>query len=302
MPGEGSADVVIGGPPCQGFSVAGKMNPKDPRSQHVWTFFDVVERIQPRAFVMENVSALATNSRWAGIVDALQTRGAELGYDTTLVLLSASHFGVPQARKRMFLIGMRDGQELSLAQTTLERPPTVRDALMGLPPFGAPGNDTLCRAKITTARNPVLRRSPYAGMLFNGKGRPLNLDAPAPTLPASMGGNKTPIIDQNHLENPQAAPWIVDYHRHLMSDGKPVTVVPHRLRRLTLQEAAAIQSFPQWMIWRGATSEQFAQIGNAVPPLLAFRVATAVRIALLPVSQPNEKRRPEASAELARTA
>jgi DNA (cytosine-5)-methyltransferase 1 len=281
VPEKGAAEVVIGGPPCQGFSVAGKMDPEDPRSRHVWTFFDVVERVEPRAFVMENVSALATNARWAAILEALTTKAQNLGYKTTLLLLDASRFGVAQARKRMFLIGVRDAGAIEVKATTSERAPTVREALMSLPPFGTPGNDTLCRAKITTARNPVLRRSPYAGMLFNGKGRPLNLDSPAPTLPASMGGNKTPIVDQDHLENPHAAPWIVDYHEHLMAGGSPISAVPPRLRRLTLQEAAAIQSFPQWMTWRGATSEQFAQIGNAVPPLLAFRVATALRLALL---------------------
>src|SRR3989442_3830462 len=71
IPDRGSADVVIGGPPCQGFSVAGRMDPKDPRSRHVWDFLAVVDHIQPKAFVMENVAALAQNRRWHLVRDGL---------------------------------------------------------------------------------------------------------------------------------------------------------------------------------------------------------------------------------------
>jgi DNA (cytosine-5)-methyltransferase 1 len=149
-----------------------------------------------------------------------------------------------------------------------------------LPAYGEPGNATKCVAQITPAKNPVMRKSPYAGMLFNGKGRPLNIDAPAPTLPASMGGNKTPIIDQQQLDE-DADPWIVSYHRHLELGGHPHKSIPNRLRRLTLEEAAAIQTFPSGMHWSGRISEQFKQIGNAVPPELAYHVALAVRDALV---------------------
>jgi DNA (cytosine-5)-methyltransferase 1 len=138
----------------------------------------------------------------------------------------------------------------------------------------------MCPARVTTARKPVLRRSPYAGMLFNGQGRPLNLDAPAPTLPATMGGNRTPIIDQEQLDD-GSDPWVVDYHHRLWHERKkPLRRVPSRLRRLTTEEAAAIQTFPLDMKWEGTLSQQFRQIGNAVPPTLAYHVAAAIRHAL----------------------
>jgi DNA (cytosine-5)-methyltransferase 1 len=280
IPARGAADLVIGGPPCQGFSVAGKMNPDDPRSRHVWDFMDVVERVQPRAYCMENVKALAKNRRWQMLHRALIEKGEQLGYRVTPLVLNASHYGVPQARERMFLIGIRDDVTVDVPATTAAVPPTVRQVLALLPRYGAPGNDTICPARVTTARNPVLRRSPYAGMLFNGQGRPLNLDAPAPTLPATMGGNRTPIIDQEQLEN-GTAPWVVDYHRRLWHEGKPpLRRVPSRLRRLTVEEAAAIQTFPLGMKWHGTLGQQFRQIGNAVPPTLAFHVASAIRVAL----------------------
>lgn len=281
-PGCGDADIVIGGPPCQGFSVAGRMDPKDPRSRHVSTFLDIVAEVKPRAFVMENVKALATNRRWTTVRDQLIERAEELmGAKPRLLVLNASYFGVPQARERMFLIGIRRGEGTLVdpSPITATTPPTLRSALESLPPYGEPGNDTVCSAKITIAKSPVLRRSPWAGMLFNGAGRPMDLDRPAPTLPASMGGNKTPIIDQEQLDS-GAEPWVVKYHAHLWAGGEPWTHVPDRLRRITVEEAAAIQTFPQDMRWAGSQSAKYRQIGNAVPPELAYCVAMAVRESL----------------------
>lgn len=84
-----SADIVIGGPPCQGFSVAGKMDPSDPRSRHVWRFLDAVEAVGPTCFVMENVKALAENRRWARLLDALRDQADGLGYATEVLVLNA---------------------------------------------------------------------------------------------------------------------------------------------------------------------------------------------------------------------
>lgn len=284
LPAEGSADLVIGGPPCQGFSVAGRMDPNDERSKHVFHFLDIVQRVRPKAFLLENVKALYSNRRWAAIRNALVERAEKMGYNTLLTLANASHFGVPQARERMFLIGVRSdiGTPEAPLPTSQDAPPSVRHALAELPPYGEPGNDSKCAAKITLAKAPVLRKSPYAGMLFNGAGRPLNLDAPAATLPASMGGNKTPIIDQSLLANGVGRSWVVDYHHSLwIRKAAPAsTTPPSHLRRLTVEEAAAIQTFPVGMKWHGPRSAQYKQIGNAVPPRLAYAAALAISRAI----------------------
>lgn len=277
---EGMADLVIGGPPCQGFSVAGKMDPEDPRSKHVFDFLGLVARIKPKVFVMENVAALAKNRRWSDVINGLRDR-ASIDYKVDLFVLNSADWGVPQARRRMFLIGTPIGsRELKLGPgPTRSAPVTVRKALSNLPPAGLPGNSTVCSAKITLARRPILRRSPYAGMLFNGQGRVIDLDAPSPTLPASMGGNRTPIIDLDSLEERGRKPWIVDYHSDLFHRGfAPLPEVPPhvRMRRITVEEAAAIQSFPPDMKWFGSQSSQYRQIGNAVPPLLAFHLASVL--------------------------
>jgi len=280
LPSRGSVDLVIGGPPCHGFSVAGKMDPQDPRSRHVFNFVSVVKRLQPRAFVMENVKALAVNRRWTQLLAALREEAKAAGYQTQLLLLNASHFGVPQARERMFLIGSTGkGTSVQPDPQTRWDPPSLRQALEALPPFGLPGNDGVCTAKVTPAKKPVLRRSPFAGMLFNGQGRPMDLNRPAPTLPASMGGNHTPIIDQVQYDTGDDS-WVIDYHAHLRGGGDPIAAIPDRLRRITVEEAAAIQTFPPGMYWAGTQSSQYRQIGNAVPPDLAFQVAVGLREAL----------------------
>lgn len=274
--GKHRPDIIIGGPPCQGFSVAGGMQPDDPRSRHVWTFMDVVADLEPSAFVMENVKNLAVNDRWADLVAALKARAEEIGFTTRIFVLNASHYGVPQARERMFMIGFRDAEPTRPPTSTKNNPPTVRAELRKIPALGNIGNSSRCTAIVTPARNPVLRRSPYAGLLFNGKGRALNLDAPAPTLPATMGGNRTPIIDQKQLDGNAEENWVVGYHRRLMAGRGPVGRVPKRMRRLTVEEAAAIQTFPSDWRFVGPQSSRFRQIGNAVPPLLSHAVAEQV--------------------------
>lgn len=284
LPKMGSADLIIGGPPCQGFSVAGKMDPNDERSKHVFHYMDMVERIKPKAFILENVKALYENKRWEGIRQMLLDRAEVLGYNATLTLVNACHFGVPQARERMLLLGVRKdiGKPVLPEPATPSDAPTVREALSQLPHYGEPGNDSLCKARITTAKAPVLRRSPFAGMLFNGAGRPLNLDGPSVTLAASIGGNKTPIVDQRALEFEDTESWVVEYHAKLWEEGNDAVVydVPDYLRRLTVEEAAAIQTFPLGMEWYGSQSAKYRQIGNAVPPRLALAVGEAVKKSL----------------------
>ena len=256
------------------------MDPNDPRSRHVFDFLGMVERVEPKAFVMENVKALARNRRWAGTIADIRKKAEEIGYRTYLDVLNSADYGVPQTRERMFLVGFRDhAVEYEYPAPTTAEPIGVAEALRNLPRIGEPGNDQTCNAKVTTAKSPVLRPSPFAGMLFNGQGRPMDMNRPAPTLPASMGGNRTPIVDQEALEN-GSDQWAVAYHDSLMSGGSVADEVPSRLRRISVQEAAAIQSFPSDMPWHGSQCSRYRQIGNAVPPKLAYAVASSIAKAL----------------------
>lgn len=123
-----------------------------------------------------------------------------------------------------------------------------------------------------------MRKSPYAGMYFNGQGRPINIDGYSNTLPASMGGNKTPFIDEEYLYGSAECDWVIDYHKSLLEGTiePKFEEAPKRLRRITIKEAARIQSFPDDYIFCGNKGKIYTQIGNAVPCRLAEAVARAV--------------------------
>ena len=278
-------DFVFGGPPCQGFSVAGKMDPDDERSKLIFTFLDVVEKVQPKAFVMENVKALGILEKWEPIRKKYLERAQCLGYNCIPIILNATEYGVSQKRERVFFIGIRGNRDpffeyhmRNLIEQQKQKAPVVKELLKSLGRAGTEMNPDTCTAKITFATRPIMRKSPYAGMYFNGQGRPIDVDGYANTLPASMGGNKTPFIDEEYLYGEAGSDWVVEYHKGLM-DGTIVPEfkdAPERLRRITINEAERIQSFPDDYVFCGNKGKIYTQIGNAVPCKLAEVVAKAV--------------------------
>jgi DNA (cytosine-5)-methyltransferase 1 len=272
-------DVLIGGPPCQGFSVAGKMGPDDPRSGLVWQFVRFVVVLRPQVFVMENVPPLAgltpaALARWGPLRDRLLRALEGLGYCVEVRVLDAQDYGVPQRRKRAFFVGTAAGLPPWAPPPRADSVRTAGEVLRALPPPG-PGNEGPCPARVIPARRWVKRKGPYSGALFNG-GRAIDLGRPAQTLCASIGGNKTPVVDEDELRH-GAAPWVAWYYRHLKGGGPPLTEAPARLRRLTVTEAALLQGFPAEFRFEGSQSSQYAQIGNAVPPALGGAVALGVK-------------------------
>ena len=278
-------DFVFGGPPCQGFSVAGKMDPDDDRSKLIFTFLDVVERVRPRAFVMENVKALGVLEKWEPVRKKYLERATALGYNCMPFILNATEFNVSQKRERVFFVGIQGNADpffgynmMNLLEEQKKKAPIIKDLLASLGKAGTEKNPNTCTAKITFATHPVMRKSPYAGMYFNGQGRPINIDGYANTLPASMGGNKTPFVDEEYLYGDADEDWVVSYHKGLMdgSISPEFEEAPARLRRLTIKEAVRIQTFPDDYIFSGNKGRIYTQIGNAVPCNLAEAVAKAV--------------------------
>lgn len=279
-------DLIFGGPPCQGFSVAGKMDPRDPRSGHIWTFAEIVKEISPKAFVMENVKALGKLKKWESIRSELLRVFRDAGYVVNYIILNSSEFNVPQTRERVFFVGFKNDSKIvpnlmKMIEPYKTKSQTVREALSVLDKAGTGNNKDTAKAKITITPNPIMRKSPYAGMLFNGLGRPVKIDGFCATLPATMGGNKTPIIDEEALYNGKDN-WIENYHNSIMEGGDPLPyqAAPKRLRRLTVQEAIVIQSFPADYRFAGSQSSIFKQIGNAVPCNLGYAVASMLRDSL----------------------
>jgi DNA (cytosine-5)-methyltransferase 1 len=263
-------DLIAGGPPCQPFSSGGKGLAADDHRDMIPEFIRAVGQARPRAFLMENVPALFGTTHADYLARVVQQLSA-LGYDLTMGVLNAAEYGVPQKRRRGFLVGLRGGHF---------RFPKPTHGPRGTQPF-VPAGAVIARdairgeaneSKVFYAKTPDLRPSPYDGQLFNGGGRPIDLSAPCHTILASAGGNKTHFVDT--LDR------VADYHTHLMRGGKPRVGALEGGRRLTPEESALVQTFPPDMVFKGSRSSRYMQIGNAVPPVLARVLGEALRDAL----------------------
>lgn len=260
----GKISLVSGGPPCQPFSVAGYQKANKDARDMIPEFIRVVQEVEPEAFLMENVPGLLS-AKHREYYNNIKKRLTDLGYDLVDEILNAADFGVPQYRRRLFLIGTR-GFKFTFPKPThgagLKSYISIKKAFQNLPKC-EPNN-----AKITYAKSPILRPSPWAGMIVNGGGRPINLDAPAPTIPASAGGNRTHIVDEEGV--------LLRYHSYLMKGGSPLNGIVKNVRRLTIRESARLQSFPDEFEFVGKKSSLYRQVGNAVPPVLAEAVGKAL--------------------------
>lgn len=284
----GQLDVVVGGPPCQPWSLGGlRRGHADPRDG-IPQFARALYEASPRAFVLENVAGLAQGAAREAFELVLEVlagdkplkvlvgdqapQRARLDYDVSWRVLQAAEYGVPQNRRRLFVVGTRPGTRFVWPVPTHGpgRPLAyvTAGAVVGPAARGEP-NPSI----VTYARNPSLRPDPYHGHLYNGGGRPIDLARPAPTMLASMGGNKTPWVDTLGV--------VPGYHAHLTGGGRPRDGRVAGARRLTVAEAAALQSFPGWAQFSGARSSQYRQVGNAVPPLVARVIARQLRGCLL---------------------
>lgn len=258
---QGKVELVYGGPPCQPFSSGGLRASINDQRNMVPYFIRAVRQIQPSAFLMENVPGLAVGERR----NYLQYIIAELeleGFHVTWKVLKAADYGVPQKRRRLFIVGLKDRR--------FTFPPETHGPKGEIPyvSVGCELKGEHNSSKVTYAKKPDLRPSPYDGLLFNGGGRPINLLEPSHTILASAGGNKTHFFDEVYL--------VPSYHRHLMSGGKPYEGSLPGGRRLTVSESAVLQSFPKGMVFKGHQSSQYRQVGNAVPPRLAAVIGSTI--------------------------
>lgn len=264
-----SIELVTGGPPCQPFSVGGlRRASADPRDM-IPEFVRVLNEVEPAAFIMENVPGLTQSSNRPYFEWAL-TQLMSAGFMINWAVLNSADYGVPQKRRRLFVIGAR-AQVLRFPVPThglgTDRPHLRALEVLGPQPIGEAPN---CPVKY--AKYPDLRPSPYAGHVYNGGGRPIDPAGPCHTILASSGGYKTHWIDTQRV-----AP---EYHAHLKAGGAPWEGEVPGARRLSVEECSMIQSFPMTLAFKGSRSSQYTQVGDAVPPLLGFAVANSVRAQL----------------------
>jgi DNA (cytosine-5)-methyltransferase 1 len=264
---------IIGGPPCQGFSVQRRGSNEDPRNQLVNEFVRLALEIKPRFFLMENVQGLLS-TRGLPYFNALNEKCSKAGYYMHTGKLNALDFGVPQNRKRVFVLGelVKGGlTRFSLPSPPVHKKvPTVRDAIF----------DLMRKTEEDVPNHRADKLSPInlrrIRSIKQGQGR----DSLPPDLQL-----------KTHLKNTK--------HRHLdvygrMSWDAPSPTITARFdsfsrgrfghpqldRTITLREGARLQSFPDDFVFEGTKVEVARQIGNAVPPLLATALAKQVRLCL----------------------
>lgn len=252
-------DLVAGGPPCQPFSTGGLQRGRDDSRDFLPAYVAAVLEIQPRVFLMENVPGLAAFGDYLHeTLKPLMTQYRISGPH----VVNAADYGVPQSRRRMIIVGCREDRDFRFPDPNLAaRVPA--GAVLSNEPVGEPNE-----SKIVYCKTPDLRPNPYHGQLFNGGGRAINLDVPAPTILAAAGGNKTHFLD--------CGQHVPAYHRHLRLGGPPRIGELPDARRLTVKESAAVQTFPADFEFLGSKSSRYRQVGNAVPPKLAETLGLAI--------------------------
>jgi len=257
-PYERATSIVYGGPPCQPFSTGGLRRGRKDSRDMLPAFLDAVRVLHPAVVFMENVPGLAVKSR-IGYLHNLVNELERLGYRTSWSVLSAADYGVPQKRRRLFVVGARAFRfwfPRPSHGAMADRAHVPAGDIISEEPLGEPPT-----SPVVFARYPDIRPSPYAGHLYNGGGRPINMAEPCHTILASAGGYKTHWVDTEGVA--------VRYHSHLMAGGEPWEGQVPGARRITVEESALLQTFPSDLVFAGSRSSQYTQVGDAVPPLLA---------------------------------
>lgn len=293
----GEIDVIVGGPPCQGYSVYNhQRGVSDPRAGLFREYLRIVKGIQPRWLVMENVTGI-TSIAGGHIVGEIFAAMEGLGYRVDMKVLRAEEFGVPQERRRVFFIATRTDAPILFPEPThgpdLLPFVTVWDAISDLPklengekfsPRTYPilpqnGYQALLRGACTTVQNHSASRLSYINQERmkhippGGSWR----DIPFDLLPAGMKLAKR----SDHTKR-YGRPKKTDLACTILTKCDVhwgAYIHPLQNRSFTVREAARLQSFPDFFTFQGSSTEQFVQVGNAVPPLLGKKVAESLFLA-----------------------
>lgn len=278
--GNKTIDVIIGGPPCQGMSLSGPRKFDDPRNKLYLTYIRLVEEIKPKAFVIENVPGLV--GLFGGqIKDSIIQKFTDLGYEIQYKILCAADYGVPQNRKRVVFVGIKKGhyeypkvnsQIVSCSMALSDLP--ILESELGsedMPYLTDARNDyqKLMRKNSSAVRNHVAA---------NHSEKVKKIISLVPDggnykdLPEEYRNSRNFHVAWTRFASDKPAPTIDTGHRHHFH---------YKYNRVpTVRECARLQSFPDDFVFLGNKTQQFRQVGNAVPPLMAQCIAEQLTKAL----------------------
>ena len=275
--GNKKIDVIIGGPPCQGMSLSGPRRFDDPRNKLYLSYIRLVNEIKPKMFVIENVPGLV--GLFGGqIKDSIIEKFERMGYEIQYKILCASDYGVPQSRRRVVFVGSRIGDyqypKIQEQQVTCEM------ALSDLPPL----EDELGEDEMQYASRPL---NDYQKLMRKRSKKVRNHVAATHSDKVKKiislvpdGGNYKDLPEEyihsrnfhvawTRFASNKPAPTIDTGHRHHFH---------YKYNRVpTVRECARLQSFPDDFVFLGNKTQQFRQVGNAVPPIMAQAIAEQVK-------------------------
>lgn len=274
--GNKNIDVIIAGPPCQGFSLTGPRNFDDERNKLYLAVLKCIEIYQPKAFVIENVPGMATLYK-GQIKEEIIKRLTEMGYNVNCQILKTCDYGVPQMRKRLIFLGVRkdigspEFPTANFGPGTCKAYRTCRDAISDLPSLknDLGENKSMYSQKPLTEYQKLMRKNSkflYNHVATNHKDFVKEIINLVPEggnykdLPKGVGDSRKFHMAWTRLNGNAPARTVDTGHRNLFH---------YEYNRVpTVRESARLQSFPDDFIFTGSRTKQERQVGNAVPPIL----------------------------------
>lgn len=252
-------DVIIGGCPCQGFSMAGNPGRKfidDPRNHLFKEFARIVSIVNPKYFVIENVARLFTHKK-GKTKEEIISLFSTLGYTVDCKVINSADYGVAQIRKRIIFIGNRISNKLEFPVQTIKTPKSIKDAISHFPALKSGESSEIPNHIAMNHSEQMLKKMSFI----------------------SDGGDRTEIPIKYRPDSGDVRKYI-----KYKSDSPSICItgdmrkVFHysQNRALTVRELASIQSFPDSFIFRGSITSQQQQVGNSVPPLMAIEIAKSI--------------------------
>jgi DNA (cytosine-5)-methyltransferase 1 len=259
----GAVDVVIGGPPCQSFSILGsRKSTADPRGRLVFEYARFIRELSPKAFLFENVPGIQTVNGGADWRALMEYFASETGYHIVSTRLNSVWFGVPQYRQRVIAIGFK-------SKAALQRfswPDRKFSESAESPEIGlrSPRPARVAFANVAELPNHVLR---------------VHSDRVVTRYSTIAPGDRDrkDHTDRVHPDRPSGTVLVGSG----AGGGRPF-IHPSEHRHITVREAARLQSFPDWWQFEGGPTAAYRQVGNAVPPIMALAVARQIQKALKP--------------------
>lgn len=270
------ADIIIGGPPCQGFSIAGKRIVDDERNKLYKSFVGFVEFYKPQVFLMENVPNIVSMGK--GVVkDNIIEDFERLGYNVVYKVLLASEFGVPQNRRRAFFIGTKGKEVFKFPEIKNPEFVSSSEAISDLPEKSI-SDGAKYPLKAKSEFQEKIRESSkglFNHEITNHNDQTIEIISMVPdggnykNLPEHLHKTRNVNIAWTRLNSKKPSFTIDTGHRHHFH---------YKFNRVpTVRESARIQSFPDTFIFSGSKTSQYKQVGNAVPPLLAEVLAKSLK-------------------------